>query len=1424
MLTRGGYTQWAMVMEVNLQAASLWDAIEDDTLPRVDNKKTMAALLRSTPGDMHCMLIGKGSAKAAWEAIRVQYQGPDRVRDGRLRRLRTEFETVAFKDGEKIQDFAIRISNLAATLRSLGDTVDEEKIVRKFLSVVPSRFAQIAFSMETLLGPASLTVEEVTGHLRAIEERMDGDQGSSPAGGELLLTREQWEAQRRQPRGGGPGARNDDRGKRGGNPPPTSSPPGSAQGVEKDQCRYFRKKGHWARDCRKKQRDEDAKAAKGGAPPPTAAANLTEAEEDGGPGLMMACVEEVVEGAGHAITPASTLVTASCNSAVHNGGQVFLNEEKAAITPSLDDDQGRQSWFLDTGATNHMTGSLESFAELDRSVSGTVRFADGSTVKICGRGTVVFAAETGDHNAFTRVYYIPALKNSVVSLGQLDESWYDVHIRHGILTIRDDRGKLLVKVQRSTNRLCKLTFTPVHPVCLAVGVVSDAWRWHARLGHLHFDGIEKMGKKKLVHGLPHIIHTEELCEACLAGKQRRMPLPQKAKYRASTPLELVHGDLCGPITPPTPGGRRYVLVLIDDRSRFMWVELLKTKDEAARAIVKFQTAAEVECGHKLRVPRTDRGGEFTSATFYKHCKESGVQRHLTAPYTPQQNGVVELRNQTLLGMARSMLKAKQVPNQFWGEAVLTAAFILNRSFTRSVDNMTPYEAWYGRKPDVRFLRIFGCVGHVKVVGPHLRKLDDRSTPMVFISYEIGCKAYRMYDPATKRLHVSRDVVFDEAARWDWEAPGESPVCSSFTVEHPVYATGGVTAAAAAAEGATPTPASAGASGASPIAGSAVLGTPVATSSPVHDDSAPAATPEVTPVKFVSPPSVHPEMLDDADDGSAPHRYRLLKDLLGATSTTAQRADMPPAAEDDSDDEELHMVTGEEPTSFEEAEHEDCWRQAMLDELQSINDNNTWTLTTLPPDHRAIGLKWVYKLKKDENGNVVKHKACLVAKGYVQRAGVDFEEVFAPVARLESVRLILALAAHQGWRVHHMDVKSAFLNGDLEEVVYVSQPPGFIAEGREREVYKLHKALYGLRQAPRAWNTKLDASLTSLGFTRSVTEHGVYARGTGAELLIVGVYVDDLVITGAREQEVLGFKKEMQQLFSMSDLGLLRYYLGLEVKQEPGCTTITQTAYARKLLDKTGLTGCYPIRTPMETRCSLRRESKEAAVDVTLYRSVIGSLRYLTHTRPDISFAVGFLSRFMEAPAADHYAAVKQLLRYIAGTLSYGCMYRYGDGEILTGFSDSDHAGDVDTRKSTSGVLFFLGGSPVSWQSQKQKVVAISSCEVEYIAAATAACQGIWLARLIGELLNQAAAPFSLFIDNKSAISLCKNPVLHDGNKHIDLRYHFIRDYVEKGFVAVEFIGTREQKADILTKPLGRVRFEELLGKIGIGDVKIVRQG
>jgi hypothetical protein len=464
--------------------------------------------------------------------------------------------------------------------------------------------------------------------------------------------------------------------------------------------------------------------------------------------------------------------------------------------------------------------------------------------------------------------------------------------------------------------------------------------------------------------------------------------------------------------------------------------------------------------------------------------------------------------------------------------------------------------------------------------------------------------------------------------------------------------------------------------------------------------------------------------------------------------------------------------------------------------------------------------------------VSKHKARLVVKGYAQQHGIDYDEVFAPVARLDSVRLLIALAAHEGWEVHHMDVKSAFLNGDLQEEVYVEQPAGFVIAGKEHKVLKLHKALYGLHQAPRAWNSKLDGTLVSLGFRRSLSEHAIYVRPNGGTQLVVGVYVDDLVITGASCDDIKLFKKEMAAAFKMSDLGLLHYYLGIEVKQGADGISLSQGAYAIKLLEKSGMAGCNPSQVPMEARLKLSKESTAPLVDATAYRSIVGSLRYLVNTRPDLAFAVGYVSRFLEEPREDHLAAVKRILRYVAGTSSWGLWFgrkKKDQAQVtgfsnadadLTGFSDADFAGDVDARKSTTGVIFFLADSPITWQSMKQKVVAQSTCEAEYIAAANIACQAVWLARVLSEVQGGTPRAPMLKVDNKSAIALIKNPILHGQSKHIEVKYHYVRESADNGLIKVDFVRSEEQLGDILTKALGRVKFHEQRAKIGMLDVNV----
>ena len=823
------------------------------------------------------------------------------------------------------------------------------------------------------------------------------------------------------------------------------------------------------------------------------------------------------------------------------------------------------------------------------------------------------------------------------------------------------------------------------------------------------------------------------------------------------------------------------MLLVDDCTRFMWQVLIRDKDEAFEAFKKVKAAVEMEKNSKLKALRTDRGGEFTSNEFKTYCELLGIKRYLSAPYSPQQNGVVERRNQTVVGMARSLLKSMGVPGGFWGEAVSTAVYLLNRAPTKSVVGKTPYEAYYDRKPSVDHFRIFGCLAHVKVVTPHIPKLADRSKQMVFIGYDMNTKGYRMFNPTTRQVVVTRDAVFEEEKKWEWS---NSPVTSTGSIGNTLTAHYFTIAG---------------------VSDTTNQEDKVAVSDPDPDSLTPH-TPDTTLEAFddsASTEAVQPTTSDESSS-EGPRGKRDIQSIYDKT--------FPIELEYSG----LCLLGEEEPSNLEEAKADPMWRKAMEEEISSIQRNETWKLVPLPDSHKPIGLKWVYKLKKDIQGRIVKHKARLVAKGYVQRQGIDFDEVFAPVARLETVRLLISIAAHEGWEVHHMDVKSAFLNGDLEEEVYVIQPPGFEIKGEEHKVLKLHKALYGLRQAPRAWNSKLDKSMRTLGFERCSLEHAVYMRNQGKGNLIVGVYVDDLIITGECVQDINKFKSQMEKLFSMSDLGLLSYYLGIEVCQNSQGITLNQSAYAKKVLDKCGMKDCNPSQIPMEPRLKLSKESTSPPVDTTLYRSIVGSLRYLLHTRPDLAFSVGMVSRYMEKPTTEHMAAVKHILRYVKGTLNLGCVYEKKEGSLeLIGYSDSDLAGDTNDRKSTTGLIFFLGSNPISWCSQKRKVVALSSCEAEYIAACAAACQGVWLGRLLAELLKTEVKKVFLKIDNQSAIALSKNSVYHERSKHIDTRFHYIRDCVESGMIEIEHVCTEDQRADILKKSLARLKFLEMRKKIGV---------
>ncbi|CAL9026855.1 unnamed protein product [Prunus brigantina] len=757
-----------------------------------------------------------------------------------------------------------------------------------------------------------------------------------------------------------------------------------------------------------------------------------------------------------------------------------------------------------------------------------------------------------------------------------------------------------------------------------------------------------------------------------------------------------------------------------------WIYFLRCKSEVLTVFKKFKATIELQSGYKLKKLRSDRGGEYTSNEFNRFCDEMGMERQLTVAYSPQQNGVAERKNRTIVEMAKCMMFEKGMPLEFWAEAVNTAVYVLNRSPTKALDKKTPFEAYSGRKPGLKHLRVFGSLCYAHVPNPQRQKLDLASKRCVFLGYGSCEKGYRLYNITTEKVIISRDVVFNEEASWDWKAQQECSVSVPLTEI-------------------------------------------VSEKEKESNDTAVRQAEHTVDNEVLLEDSEEESMVgtgtQDIDHTSL--KFKSLTEIY-----------------------ERCNICIIEPETFEEALKDASWQKAMETELEMIEKNDTWVLVKRPSEKPVVGVKWIYKVKLNLDGSVQKNKARLVAKGYTQKPGIDFNETFAPVARLDTVRTLIALPAQKRWKLFQLDVKSAFLNGVLHEEVYVDQPPGFLVKDKEDRVYRLKKALYGLKQAPRACG-----------------------------ILIVSLYVDDIIYTGSSEELMVSFKSEMMKKYEMTDLGLLHHFLGLGVIQAESYIFLHQKKYARTLLDKFGFKDCKAVATPLSMNEKLSKEDGSEQADERVYRQIVGSLLYLTATRPDIMFAASLLARYMHGPTKKHMGTAKRVLRYIQGTLDYGIAYEKEKKAMLVGYCDSDWSGCEDDMRSTSGYAFHLGSGVFSWASVKQSSVALSTAEAEYVSAAEATAQAVWLRFVLSDFGEEQVEATPILCDNTSAIAITKNPVHHHKTRHINRRFHFIRDALQNGEIDLLYCRTGEQNADIFTKALARDRFEYLRSKLGVISAK-----
>lgn len=514
----------------------------------------------------------------------------------------------------------------------------------------------------------------------------------------------------------------------------------------------------------------------------------------------------------------------------------------------------------------------------------------------------------------------------------------------------------------------------------------------------------------------------------------------------------------------------------------------------------------------------------------------------------------------------------------------------------------------------------------------------------------------------------------------------------------------------------------------------------------------------------------------------------------------------------------HLAIISEPTTVEEAlasDQAELWRQAMDEEMASLHTNNTWTLEYPPPGITPIPVKWVYKIKRDSAGNVERFKARVVAKGFRQREGIDYDEVFAPVSKYTTLRALLALAAYEDLEIHQLDIKTAFLNGDLEEDVWIQQPP--LYETGDGTACHLHKSLYGLKQAPRAWYAKLKEELEAMGFHPSEADPALFIKA-GCKPIYLLTYVDDILVVTSDMAALLSTKSRISTVFDARDMGEASCFLGMDIIRDRSARTITlaQHRLINDLLNKHGMEQSKPLLTPLNPSIKLTKDGELLDTSIYGYSQLIGSLMYLSvSTRPDITQAVGALARYMSAPSVTHWQAAKGILRYIAGTTNYGITYG-SSNLILEAYCDADFAGDIDTRRSTTGYVFILGGGAISWSSRLQPTVAASTTEAEFMAAAYSIKESLWLRTLLSEL-NIKTGTIDINTDSQSAIKLLKNPVFSMRSKHIDVIYHFARERVMRKDVAFKYISTNKMVADALTKPLPSAKFSFCRSEMGMND-------
>ena len=1298
----------------------------------------------------------------AWKALVDKYEKAGNIG---LTSLHRQLALCQMSEEEDPDAFIVRFERTASRLKTLGHTYDDKILLSMLLGKLPKSYHGLTSALNV---KEDLTLEKAKGFIKELyNQRLeDGDINEDSRGGGVKALLALRDKRQKQTKGGI-------------NPRHRSL-----------TCHGCGEVGHIKPNCPKEKKSK-----------PSRDDQRKRSQPKQFSGKCNACGK-----VGHKAVDCHIAKVAIARYLEEHGDSMEGDQLALIADPmGASSYRSKHTWIVDSGCTSSMTCSRDAFTTLEAG-EGQVIVAGGKVLRSTGKGSVCGSILRSDGRSvkitLSDVLLVPDLDANLLSVKNLASK--------GARFVFEDKGSHIevgsnIFPMSVTGNLYRIDIVQsmrstedAHQARTAI----TADLIHARLGHANAKAIAEA--MKLYVGLPQIKPLDGVCDVCEMSKhtRARFPLRENAKIEDGLlkPFEIVHVDLFGAIDTKSIGGARYGMIVGCRSTKWRFFYALEFKDQALPKFKECMKAINTMTGGTAKVRRlhSDRGGEFIGNLFQEYCTSMGILQTTTSPHTPEQNGIAERTNRTVTEMARALRLQAGLPKEYWALACECAVHTVNRLPSSAINWETPYRRMFGKDARLEYFRVFGCRAYVHVYDHERKKLDPKAWRGIFVGYHPhNYRCYKVYDPLRKKLYFSTHVTFNERTY-----PGKED-------QQVVDLPGARNGIAEQPRGSEPVPAESHGNANGQQESISIQREPVT----VRRRQAIIDTPRVPVANASRGGDIDPvgatnaELPDDAT-GNSTWTDPWCRDP-GCNNKAVHMAHLGihyayAVAHDIYGDPKTHEEAMRSPEA-------NLWREAEKSEYQSLLENKTWILMPMPKGNvNIVGSRWLYKTKRDEHGNVKKYKARLVAQGFTQEKGIDYDETHSSVVRFTSVRLIFSIAAMEGLLLHTMDVDTAFLNAVLKELIYLRQPKGFEQRGPNGEqlVCKLEKALYGLKQASRNWNLTINEWLTSeYGMTRSQADACVYVRTNGKQKLYITVWVDDLIIAGSDMGIIKDFKDAIARRFKMKDLGELTSVLGMEAINDPttGDIKLTQVTYLKKVLERFGLSDCNPVGTPMEGNLQRLKGGKPNHE----FMSIVGSLMYASVVcRPDITYAVQVLSRHFQSCGPEHLNAAKRVLKYLKGTINKGIIYKSGaTGRATTrliGYSDSDWGSDIDTRRSTTGYVFTFNGGAISWGSKLQPTVALSSSEAEYMALAAAVQEATHLRQLLGDLgCNISNSSITIYEDNIGCIAMSANPVFHKRTKHIAIKYHFVREKVESGEIDVKYVSTKQQLADILTKPLSK---------------------